>query len=85
MKFDFDDDLAGGGQHYCTECGRHFADDKTREAHMKTKVHKRRLKDLAQAQYSHAEAESGAGMTKEVLPPAHAPKAHKTARMDTQA
>lgn len=30
------------GQYYCTPCGRHFMDVKTRDVHMKTKVHKRR-------------------------------------------
>ena len=32
-----------------------------------------RLKDVAQKQYSHKEAEMGAGKTLEVLPPAHGP------------
>lgn len=30
------------GQFYCTPCGRHFMDVKTRDVHLKTKVHKRR-------------------------------------------
>lgn len=30
-----------------------------------------RLKDVAQEQYTQAEAEFAAGMTKEILPPAH--------------
>jgi hypothetical protein len=38
--------------------------------HKLSKLHKRRLKDLLQPQYSKAEAERAAGKTKEVLPPA---------------
>jgi hypothetical protein len=30
------------GQFYCTPCGRHFIDAKTRDVHLATKVHKRR-------------------------------------------
>ncbi len=30
-----------------------------------------RLKDVAQQQYTHSEAENGAGKTKEILPPLH--------------
>jgi hypothetical protein len=35
------------GQYYCTPCGRHFIDEKTRDVHLKTKVHKRRLELLS--------------------------------------
>jgi len=38
---------------------------------MITKVHKRRLKDVAQKQYSQEEADAAVGKTKEKLPPAH--------------
>jgi hypothetical protein len=34
----------------------------------KTKPHKRRVKDVAQQQYSQTEADRGAGKTREVLP-----------------
>lgn len=39
--------------------------------HLKTKVHKRRLKDVAQAQYTQKEADAGAGKTIEKYTPAH--------------
>jgi len=71
MHFDIDDDLPGLGQFYCTPCARHFADQTTLDTHKRTKVHKRRLKDVAQEQYTQAEADAAAGKTKEVLPPAH--------------
>uniref|UniRef100_M4BY68 C2H2-type domain-containing protein n=1 Tax=Hyaloperonospora arabidopsidis (strain Emoy2) TaxID=559515 RepID=M4BY68_HYAAE len=44
MGFEVDEDLPGLGQFYCTPCGRHFIDGKTRDVHLKTKVHKRRAK-----------------------------------------
>jgi hypothetical protein len=72
IKFDFDDDLPGGGQFYCVETGRHFATQKALDDHKKTKYFKRRVKNLKTAKYTQATAEWAAGMTKEVLPPAHA-------------
>jgi hypothetical protein len=42
MEFEFDEDLPGMGQHYCTECARHFSDEGTLEIHTKSKDHKRR-------------------------------------------
>jgi bud site selection protein 20 len=67
-EFEYDEDLPGAGQHYCTPCARHFGDDDKLQQHIKSKVHKRRLRDVAQAQYSHTEAEAAAGKTKEILP-----------------
>jgi hypothetical protein len=42
LEFEIDEDLPGLGQHYCTPCGRHFADQSTLEIHTKSKIHKRR-------------------------------------------
>lgn len=42
MEWEIDEDLPGLGQHYCTECGRHFGDDATLEIHKQSKFHKRR-------------------------------------------
>ena len=69
--FEPDDDLPGMGQHYCPECARHFDNALTLKVHKTTKVHKRRLKDVAQPKYTHNEALMGAGKTIEQLPPAH--------------
>lgn len=71
IKFEFDDDLPGGGQFYCVETGKHFADAKALADHKKTKYYKRRVKNLKNEKYTQHTAEWGAGMTKEVLPPAH--------------
>ncbi|RLN92163.1 hypothetical protein BBJ28_00016504 [Nothophytophthora sp. Chile5] len=71
LAFEEDEDLPGLGQFYCTPCGRHFIDAITRDVHIKTKVHKRRLKDVAQKQYTQKEAMLGAGKTVETYTPAH--------------
>lgn len=70
--FDADDDLPGQGQFYCVHCARHFQDQATLDIHETTKVHKRRLKDVAQPKYTQYDAEAAAGKTAERLPPAHA-------------
>jgi len=67
----FDEDLPGGGQFYCAETGRHFVDAHALEDHKKSKPYKKRLKDLKEEKYTQALADLGAGVTKEVLPPAH--------------
>lgn len=72
MEFDADDDLPGLGQFYCTPCARHFIDNQALEEHMSSKVHKRRLKDVAQEQYTQGEAEAAAGKTVEILPSVNA-------------
>jgi len=69
MAFEYDEDLPGLGQFYCTPCGRHFTDAKTRDEHIKTKVHKRRMKDVAQEQYTQAEADRAAGKSVEKYVP----------------
>ncbi|CAN0163705.1 unnamed protein product [Ectocarpus sp. 4 AP-2014] len=79
MVFEVDDDLPGQGQFYCTPCARHFTDQQTKSTHIRSKLHKRRMKDVAQEQYTQAEAERGAGMTKETYPPAHAVKSASAA------
>ena len=71
ISFEVDDDLPGLGQFYCIVCARHFNDAITLDIHKSTKDHKRRLKDVAQKQYSQKEAEWASGKSKEILPPAH--------------
>ncbi|CAM9734533.1 unnamed protein product [Chrysoparadoxa australica] len=70
-KFEYDDDLPGAGQHYCTPCARHFTDAGVLALHVKSKVHKTRMRDVAQEKYSQEEADRAAGKTKEVYEPAH--------------
>ena len=73
-KFEYDDDLPGGGQFYCVETGKHFADAKALADHKKSRYYKRRCKELKEEKYTQAEAEWAAGMTREKLPPAHGNK-----------
>lgn len=72
MHFKEDDDLPGMGQFYCTPCARHFINEEHYNTHCRGKLHRRRMKDVAQEQYSQAEAEAGAGKSREVLPPVRA-------------
>ncbi|ETW06511.1 hypothetical protein H310_02743 [Aphanomyces invadans] len=71
MTFELDEDLPGLGQYYCTPCGRHFITANARDVHIASKVHKRRMKDVAQEQYTQKEAERAAGKSIETYTPAH--------------
>jgi len=71
IKFEFDDELPGGGQFYCMETGKHFINSKALADHKKSRYYKRKCKELKEEKYTQASAEWAAGMTKEVLPPAH--------------
>ncbi|MBN3281417.1 ZN593 protein, partial [Polyodon spathula] len=57
-----DYDVTGSAQHYCLHCARYFVDLRSLKEHVKTKVHKRRLKQLREEPYTQAEAERAAGM-----------------------
>mmetsp|Transcript_28587 Transcript_28587/g.42268 ORF Transcript_28587/g.42268 Transcript_28587/m.42268 type:complete len:124 (+) Transcript_28587:140-511(+) len=74
ISFEYDDDLPGGGQFYCVETAMHFIDAKALADHKKSRYYKRRCKDLKEEKYDQEAAELAAGMTKEVLPPAHGMK-----------
>ncbi len=71
ITFEYDDDLPGGGQFYCVETGKHFADAKGLADHKKSRYYKRRCKELKEEKYSQDVADWAAGMSKEKLPPAH--------------
>ena len=73
-KFEYDDELPGGGQFYCVETGKHFADAKSLADHKKSRYYKRRCKELKEEKYTQDSANAAAGMTKEELPPAHPKK-----------
>ncbi|EGD72415.1 zinc finger protein [Salpingoeca rosetta] len=57
-----DYDLPGMGQFYCVHCARHFVDEFTLEAHRRSKVHKRRLKQLSETPYTQKEADAAGGL-----------------------
>lgn len=59
----FDQELPGCGQYYCLACARYFITDKTLEEHLKSKLHKKRVKLAAEKPYSQAEANAAAGMS----------------------
>nr|XP_033812453.1 zinc finger protein 593 [Geotrypetes seraphini] len=65
---ELDYDVAGNAQHYCLHCARYFVDIRSLKDHFKTKVHKRRLKQLAEEPYTQEEAERAAGMGSYFLP-----------------
>ena len=73
-KFEYDDDLPGGGQFYCVETGKHFTDARALADHKKSRYYKRRCKELKEEKYTQQMAEWAAGMTREKLPPAHTKK-----------
>lgn len=70
----YDDELPGGGQFFCQETDMHFIDAKALADHKKSRFYKRRCKALKEEKYTQESAEWAAGMTKEVLPPAHPQK-----------
>ena len=74
ITFEYDDELPGGGQFYCVETAKHFADAKGLADHKKSRYYKRRSKELIEEKYTQESAELASGMTKEKLPPAHGNK-----------
>ncbi|XP_074047755.1 LOW QUALITY PROTEIN: zinc finger protein 593 [Macrotis lagotis] len=63
-----DPDLPGGGLHRCLACARYFIDAASLKNHLKSKDHKKRLKQLRVEPYSQEEAERAAGMGSYVPP-----------------
>ena len=74
ITFEYNDELPGGGQFYCVETAKHFADAKGLAGHKKTRYYKKRCKELKEEKYGQETAEWAAGMSKEKLPPAHEDK-----------
>ncbi|KAJ3214303.1 Bud site selection protein 20 [Dinochytrium kinnereticum] len=59
---ELDPELPGLGQFYCLHCARHFTSEMALEAHLLTKLHKKRLKLLKEEPYTQAEAEAAVGL-----------------------
>jgi hypothetical protein len=57
-----DPDVSGGGQFVCIPCSRVFINARALEEHKKTKPHKKRLKLIAEPQYTQKEADAAAGL-----------------------
>ncbi|AWP16414.1 Zinc finger protein 593 [Scophthalmus maximus] len=68
LQQDVDYDVTGGAQNYCLHCARYFVDLRSLKEHFKTKVHKRRLKQLREEPYTQAEADRAAGMGSYIAP-----------------
>uniref|UniRef100_A0A8C6SBA7 Zinc finger protein 593 n=1 Tax=Neogobius melanostomus TaxID=47308 RepID=A0A8C6SBA7_9GOBI len=68
LKQEVDYDVTGCAQHYCLHCARYFVDLRSMKEHFKTKIHKRRLKQLSEEPYTQAEAERAAGMGSYIPP-----------------
>ncbi|KAM3594233.1 uncharacterized protein V6R79_004613 [Siganus canaliculatus] len=68
LRQEVDYDVTGCAQHYCLHCARYFVDMKALKEHFKTKVHKKRLKQLREEPYTQAEAERAAGMGSYIPP-----------------
>ncbi|KAF9480361.1 hypothetical protein BDN70DRAFT_832967 [Pholiota conissans] len=58
-------ELPGLGQHYCVECAKYYETDSALQSHWKSKVHKRRLKELRVPAYTIEESERAAGLGRE--------------------
>lgn len=61
LNQEVDVDKPGEAQFYCLHCARYFIDENARNAHFKTKVHKRRLKALEIEPYTIEDSERAAG------------------------
>ncbi|KAF9529517.1 hypothetical protein CPB83DRAFT_852261 [Crepidotus variabilis] len=59
----------GLGQHYCVECAKYYETDVALQSHWRSKVHKRRCKQLREPAYTIEESERAAGLGREVKPP----------------
>lgn len=60
---ELDDDVPGGGKHYCEYCSRYFVSDKAKVDHERTKQHKKRVKELQGPKpHSQADADWAAGL-----------------------
>uniref|UniRef100_A0A0B8RPE2 Zinc finger protein 593 n=1 Tax=Philothamnus irregularis TaxID=1899461 RepID=A0A0B8RPE2_9SAUR len=68
LRQELDPDLPGSAQHYCLHCARYFIDLKSMKDHFRSKVHKKRLKQLSEEPYTQEEAERAAGMGSYIPP-----------------
>lgn len=57
-----DETLPGLGQYYCIECAKYYENQLSLDRHTKSKVHKRRAKQLKVKPYTNLEAEAASGV-----------------------
>ncbi|KAF8961944.1 hypothetical protein BDZ97DRAFT_1759578 [Flammula alnicola] len=60
-----DFEVPGLAQHYCVECAKYYETDAALQSHWKSKVHKRRLRQLREPAYTIEESERAAGLGRE--------------------
>lgn len=60
-----DETKPGLGQYYCIECAKYCETQPALDRHTKSKVHKRRAKELRSRPYTNLEAEAAAGLNME--------------------
>jgi bud site selection protein 20 len=58
---EYDEDLPGAGQHECVECSRFFIDEPALKVHVKSKQHKKRLRELKNKPFTLEEAMAAGG------------------------
>ncbi|KAK6170154.1 hypothetical protein SNE40_018619 [Patella caerulea] len=68
LNQDVNYDKPGAAQHYCLHCTRYFISNVALKNHFRSKLHKKRLKELSIEPYTQAEAERAAGMGSYVAP-----------------
>ncbi|XP_022169920.1 zinc finger protein 593-like isoform X2 [Myzus persicae] len=68
LKQALDFDKPGEGQHYCIHCARYFLSDQVLQDHFRTKLHKKRIKELRLEPYTIEEAERAAGFGSYIAP-----------------
>lgn len=56
------EELPAGGKYSCLKCDVYFRDENTLEQHMKTKAHKRRVKEFNSKPHTSRDAEMAAGL-----------------------
>lgn len=59
---ELDETKPGMGQFYCIHCAKHFENEHAIRGHYKSKVHKRRLKELKFKPYTPLESEAASGL-----------------------
>lgn len=57
-----DENKPGLGQYYCIECAKYFESQSTLDSHTKSKIHKRRVRQLKQRPYTPLESEAASGL-----------------------
>lgn len=55
-------DMPSNGKFYCMECDRFFISEDSKISHLKTKIHKKRIKELGEVIHTQKHAEMAAGL-----------------------